>query len=54
VLGGILPEKLSGWEAEVVFKTQNVIGGQKLVQVSAALIKTGNIGRTLETKWIFK
>jgi hypothetical protein len=46
--GCIFPQKLSGRQIYSIFHSQNIIGGQCLIQIPAALIKTRIIRTAVE------
>jgi hypothetical protein len=43
MLGGVLFQKETGGYSKTVFKSQDIIRRQKLVQISAALVETGDM-----------
>jgi len=43
VLQGVFFKKMIGRDAKAVFQAQNVVRGEKLVQVPATFIETGHL-----------
>ena len=50
VPGGVALQKIGSGEFQAVFQSENIIGGQKLIEIPAAFIETGDLRGAFETE----